>query len=259
MPQGICKLCLQTKDLQDSHLIPAAMYRYMRALSQKNPNPVVAGRKVTATTSRQITERLLCAECEDLLNKNGEREVLKWVWNGKRFPLGERLAVAHPHYTFRDFQAFSGTAIGIDTEKLAYFALSMVWRTAIHQWNTPFGGKTTVLNLGTVEEPIRRYLRGEARLPSDIAIIATACIDPGSLKSFYIPSRVSGVPGISFAMLTLGIHLMVSIGSNLPPRMRELCCARSAARLIFMRDCERETLEVFSQIFKTSKMARTLE
>ncbi len=85
MPIGNCKLCLMQKDLQDSHLLPAAMYKYIRVPLKRNPNPVIVGRKVTATSSRQVTDYLLCAECEELFNKNGEGETLRWVWNGKTF------------------------------------------------------------------------------------------------------------------------------------------------------------------------------
>jgi len=171
MPRGICKLCLLAKDLQDSHLIPAAMYKYIRSPSKRNPNPVVVGRKVTATTSKQVTDYLLCAECEDLFNKNGENGTLKWVWNGKRFPLGDRLAVAHQHYTFSNFLAFSGSAMGVNTDELGYFALSVIWRATVHQWDTSFGGKTRLLSLGAVEGPVRQYLHGDAAFPVDVVVL----------------------------------------------------------------------------------------
>ncbi len=37
---GQCKLCLQTKGLQDSHYIPKSAYKSNRAPKLKNPNPV---------------------------------------------------------------------------------------------------------------------------------------------------------------------------------------------------------------------------
>lgn len=258
MPQGICKLCLQTKDLQNSHLIPAAMYKYIRNASKRNPNPVAVGRDVTATTSKQVTDYVLCAGCEDRINNNGEREILKWVWNGKRFPLGDRLAVAHPYYTFTDFIAFSGTAVGVDTEKLAYFALSVIWRAAVHQWDLWFGGKTTVLNLGGLEEPIRQFLHGDSDLPADIAIIVTACTDSASIGSFYTPSRVQNIIGTAFGLHTLGIHFMANVGSDIPAGLRQACCVRSGRHLIFQRNCESKTVEAFVELMKTSKTARGL-
>jgi hypothetical protein len=256
MPRGTCKLCLQVEELRKSHLIPAAMYKYIRAPSGGNPNPVVLGRRITATTSRHVADYLLCAGCEDMFNKNGEKEVLKWVWNGKRFPLGDRLAVAHPYFTLRSFLAFSGAAIGVDTAKFAYFALSVVWRAGVHQWATPFGGKISVLKLGQVQEPIRQYLHGDADLPPNVAILMTACTDRASIGCFYLPSRSQNFPGSAFGMLTLGIHFTVCVGDDIPPSVRQVCCVRSGPRLIFLRDCQQKTVDAFAQVVKTSRPAR---
>ncbi len=246
---GDCKLCLQPRELQDSHFIPAAMYKYLRDPDEtkKNRNPTVVAAKVTATTSRQVSDYVLCADCEELFNKNGESWVLQQVWNGERFALGERLNLALQHYTFQNFLAFSGTAMGINTEALGYFALSVIWRGAVHQWNTPFGGKTRVLKLGAHEESIR-FLFGVAPFPTDVVILATVCTDPFSRGVFYMPSQTSGIPRTSFAMLTLGVHFMVFVGTPLPPVLYEMCCVKSAHKLIFQRDCSEKTLEAFAQL-----------
>jgi hypothetical protein len=234
------------------------MYKCLRAHSGKNPNPVLVGRQVTATTSKQITAHLLCAECEDLFNKKGEREMLKWAWNGKRFPLGDRLSVANPHLAFPQFLAFSGAAAGIDTAKLAYFALSVVWRAAVHKWDLPFGGSTTVLDLRELEEPIRQYLHGDTGFPTDVAVIPTACTDRASM-TFYTPSPALNVPGTAFGMLMLGVHFFVYIGTDIPPAIRQVCCVRSGQRLIFQRNCEQKTIDAFAQLMKTSRPATGLE
>jgi hypothetical protein len=247
---GVCKLCLATKDLQNSHFIPAAMYKYVRDTdpTKKNRNPVLVTAKATTTTSKQVSDYVLCAGCEDLFNKNGENWMLKQVWNGKRFPLGDRLRVALPLYTLENALAFSGAATGIETEKLGYFALSVIWRAAVHQWATPFGGKTTVLNLGAAEESIRKFLLGEAQFPTNVAILATVCTDPYS-KVFYMPSQKRGIPGTSFVMLTLGVHLMVFTDS-IPPILHQMCCVKSTAKLVFQRDCSQQTLEAFAQLMR---------
>lgn len=125
LPQGTCKLCHQTKDLRDSDFIPAAMYKYIRATSLKNPNPVVVGPGRTIRTSEQVRDYLLCAECEDRFNKNGEQEVLKWACKRDRFPLEDRFAVALAHHQMGAASAFSGSAIGVNTDtQLPAFAKS---------------------------------------------------------------------------------------------------------------------------------------
>jgi hypothetical protein len=39
MPQGVCKLCLGTKALQESHLFPRNLYKALRNHDGGNPNP----------------------------------------------------------------------------------------------------------------------------------------------------------------------------------------------------------------------------
>jgi hypothetical protein len=255
MVMGSCKLCLQTNALQDSHLVPAAMYKYLRDPAKKNPNPVVAGRKGTKTTSKQVKDYLLCAVCEDLFNNNGERWMLKQVWNGNRFPLRDRLNVAVPLNTFKGFVTFSGRSAGIETDKLGYFALSVVWRAAVHVWDTPFGGKTKILNLGDAQEPIRKFLHRESNFPNDVVVMATVCTDPVSTRVFYMPSPVSGIPETSFSLLTLGVQFLVFIGSGLHPVIREFCCVKSAARIVFQMDCSQKTFEAFAQLNVFNKLA----
>lgn len=247
MPQGICNLCLQMKDLQDSHFIPAAMYKYIRASSLKNPNPVVVGRERTITTSEQVRDYLLCKECEHRFNRNGEKEVLKWACKGTRFPLGDRLAVAMPHHQMGEAIAFSGSAIGINTDKFAYFALSIIWRAAVHQWDTPWG-KSTVINLSQGEEPVRQFLVGMTGMPAEAAVVLTVCTDIYSRGAFFMPSRVTNFEGMCFVFLTLGLHFMVYIGRDAGTILQDVCCARSPIRVIYQRDCSKKTVDVYRDL-----------
>ena len=82
------------------------------------------------------------------------------------FPLLNRLNEAPVIPIAIDLTARSGTALGIDTEWLAYFALSLVWRAAVHDWAFPDGSKSTRLVLGSYEEQIRGYLLGDSPFPA---------------------------------------------------------------------------------------------
>src|SRR6266566_1683964 len=134
MPQGQCKLCLQDKNLRDSHLLPRALYKMTRDPARNPPDPIVITSKITVRTSKQVKDYLLCQDCEHLFNKNGEHWVMQQVYNGKDFPLFDRLKLALHVYADPILQAYSGTAVGIDTGKLAYFALSVLWRASVHKW-----------------------------------------------------------------------------------------------------------------------------
>jgi hypothetical protein len=228
--------------------MPAAMYRYILDPTVRNDNPVAVERRFARTTSKQVADYLLCASCEDLFNKNGEHWILRQVWNGRRFPLLDRLSVAVPHYSFPDVLAFSGTSVGVDTDKLGYFALSVLWRAAVHIWKTPFGGKTTQLDLGPSEEPIRRYLLGQLQLPNDIVVMVHVCTDRESRGSFYLPCRVVGSSIPSFGFMALGLFVRIYIGPTIPPTIREFCCVNSEKRLIFQRNCVEKIMDAFQRL-----------
>jgi hypothetical protein len=97
MPTGRCHLCLETRELRDSHFIPAAFYKLLRAPGEKNPNPVVVNRNTQKQTSQQYRGHLLCAICEDRFNKGGEKWVLTNGWRTETdFPLRNALLAATP-------------------------------------------------------------------------------------------------------------------------------------------------------------------
>ncbi len=73
MPRGICKLCQRLRNLQESHLIPRALYAMSRDPTDKNPHPVIITAAVAMRTSRQVKDYILCKKCEQLFNDNGER------------------------------------------------------------------------------------------------------------------------------------------------------------------------------------------
>ena len=96
MPQEQCKLCLKTKELQDSHFMPAALYRATRNAAAVNPNPAVITSRGTVQTSQQMQDFLLCKDCEELFNKNGEKYVMSQVNRSGKFPLLGTLRKATP-------------------------------------------------------------------------------------------------------------------------------------------------------------------
>ncbi len=123
---GICKLCLKRRALQRSHLLPEGVY--LRLRNPKGPviDPIVVTAKITMSTSKQVRDFLLCRRCEQRFDQNGEDYVLRQMNNRGKFKFLERLRVSpHPDFTLNE-GTYSGSSIGLETEKLAYFALSVV-------------------------------------------------------------------------------------------------------------------------------------
>ena len=135
MPQGQCKLCLNTRELQDSHFMPAALYRATRNATAPNPNPAVITSRGTVQTSQQMKDFLLCKDCEDLFNNHGEKYVMGQVNRSGKFPLLETLRKATPTRITGGFHWYSIVdVLSVDRDKLGYFALSVFWRAAVHVW-----------------------------------------------------------------------------------------------------------------------------
>jgi len=256
MPKGKCKLCLNPRELQKSHLLPAALYRMTLDPRDKNPNPVLTTRKVAVRTSKQLRDYVFCRECEQRFNDCGERCLISQVDNGRDFPLLNKLNVAMAFTSGPLLAAFSGTAVGVDTEKLAYFVLSVLWRASVHKWRIL--GQTTSVSLGPFEDPIRKYLLGESGFPCGVVAVVTVCTDFASKGSFFVPCLVSQNQFTTYSLLTRGIYFRVLMGSNLPAGIRELCCASSSRKPIFKASCEEKTLGAFAHLISTAKITQGL-
>jgi hypothetical protein len=89
---GECKLCLEQKQLFESHLMPRALY----APGKKGIQ--YATRSQSGQNPEHIKAHLLCFDCEQRFDHLGESEVLRWLAPKARktFPLHDRLRVALP-------------------------------------------------------------------------------------------------------------------------------------------------------------------
>ncbi len=239
--QGICKLCLQDRELQKSHYLPKALYRLCRS---DGKNPIIATSTVVEFSQKQMWKPLLCKECEDLLNKRGEKYTLEMVHRGDRFSLLERIKLATQIGQNGNVPFYSGLQLGIETEKLGYFALSLAWRGAQGPWQT-IEGHTTEVSLGQFEEPIRQYLCGDSGWPANTVVIATTCTDFGSKNwitpPWLISADVSGDNFMRIELLVRGIWFWVLIG-QIPEQIAAWYCVNSPQQIIFLRDCEDQLL-----------------
>ncbi len=66
---GNVRLCMETRELKNSHFIPAAFYKTARKSDPNQENPVVITKNVAVQTSKQAVAPLLCGQCEDRFNK----------------------------------------------------------------------------------------------------------------------------------------------------------------------------------------------
>jgi hypothetical protein len=254
MAVGPCALCLQARPVICSHFLSAGLYRLLRDPSQKNEHPVVISRDATLQTSSQMKFPLLCSDCEQCFNRNGEGYVIGRLRSKHGFPLLDRLNVALPVYESPRLAAFSGDAVGLETDKMAYFALSILWRASVRKWDTVRGQNTSVVLDEPFKEDLRMYLLRETGFPKDVVVIATVATDFGSQESCFVPNRIRENPMIAYGLMTKGLYFRILFGSDLPDGIRDMCCASGKWKLLFKRDCQDNLFEAYGKLMETSVM-----
>lgn len=95
--------------------------------------------KVILATPRRLWAHLLCQGCEDRLNGLGENIVLRWLDNNRGFRVLEWMQRSCVVKDEGRVVTFSARDMGINTEPFAHFALGLLWKGAVHKWNTVEG------------------------------------------------------------------------------------------------------------------------
>lgn len=165
---GKCRLCLEKAELQDSHLLPRALYRMIgRGSDRAHPDTVQLTYGSRKKSSEQASCHLLCRACEQRVNENGERWVLRRCYRGRGcFRLRSEL---------RTRARFSGTEIEAyaasdeEAKVLGYFCLSVVWRASLCDWFCR-GEKYEQIELGPYQEAMRTHLKGNAGVPRLVGV-----------------------------------------------------------------------------------------
>lgn len=233
-PTGSCKMCLETKVLERSHLMPAALYDYCR---KDGSSPVRVGDGLVYFTDRQTQDYLLCKCCEDVLNKGGEQ----WV-NSKlasidprHFPLHD-LIVKGPA-AFVDENSglyYAAENPEIDVEKLTHFAIGIFWKASVHAWK----GSTMApkIDLGSYSEALRKWLMKEGNLPWDMSLHFT--VSPPERAQIIVqePIATESQRWKTFVMHVPGMLISMSIGPLVPIESHMICFWKNAAHTIMISD-----------------------
>jgi len=120
----ICRLCLQDKELQRSHLVPEFLYRPLYDYPDEGPKKRFyrTGFGIAVKRSfeqKGLREKLLCRECEKHINKQCENYVAG-IWPG----IWTRLAAQSENSPQQ-------IEFNVDYKKFKLFQLSLLWRTSI--------------------------------------------------------------------------------------------------------------------------------
>jgi hypothetical protein len=198
--------------------MPAALYRFARDSTRKNPNPVmVAGGRASAT-SRQIAARFLCVACETRFSSGGEHYVLGQCARPSgdfkvRDLLEQAIAVAvSPQISRYDVAGVLGTR----TDDYLYFAASVFWRASARAWPLVRPARERFSFGGVYQEEFRLYLLGRAGFPVNGRLVVHIWRDKVTDFTTIAPctSRVDGERRHKFCIP--GITFILFLGSRVP-------------------------------------------
>src|SRR5258708_9068726 len=136
----LCKMCLNVKELQDSHLLSASVYKKLRSVypsnpDNLNPDPIAVTSGQARQTSKQTTDYLLCSDCEGILDRIGEKHVLPLLADAGGFPVYDLLTNSPPCAAGPDLSIYLGANVpSLDSEKMTHFASGIFWEAAVHSW-----------------------------------------------------------------------------------------------------------------------------
>lgn len=232
---GECKLCHRTGELRKSHFIPKAAYKLIQ--KSEGESPIAARAAVTFQTDEQITDYVLCASCENRFNKQGEAWVMKYcARSADNFRLKELIDNAKP-IAGNGLKVYSAANIlEISVDKLSYFAASIIWRAAVHDWKF---GKQKIKRLylgGRYVEELRQYLLGETGFPQNAVVWVSIIPESKLWGSFVAPYGEKLDQCWRYKFPFLGISFMFFLGKLIDPQIRRMCTLRSDLKLLYTGD-----------------------
>lgn len=237
---GICKLCLQSRLLQRSHLLPAAVYKRLYSQKAANPNPLLISSAAIVQTSRQTQTWLLCTDCEDVLNRRGERWLLPLIANAdKTFLLYDRLSKIQPDVVLPKFTAYAAVKSSeINVNALTHFALGIFWKASVHSWRSQ--NPETQINLGPYQESLRNYVLHSSsdNFPKNISLMVVLL--PPSNVPLLANIPVGGPRGEGYRNYKFyipGIQFVLCVGKTVD---LDICFYNNPLHPIYVQDIRKE-------------------
>ena len=235
-PRGVCALCKHVSILQNSHLMPKALYRLLRSPELANPNPTMMTSDFILETSRQAKTFLLCSACEQRFHRNGEDWMMRNCCRAQdQFRLRESLLAIAPGYFDGQVAVYSGKIAKVDLAKLVYFAVSVLWRAAVSYWIVE-STRFEPLELGNnFTEQFRLFLLDESEFPQDAAITTEVlAFHEASLGTAVFPYGGRSGEFHQYGFAIPGVRFALYLGKRIPVETRRMCTFRSPEGLIML-------------------------
>ena len=230
MPVRKCALCLQMRELCDSHVIPAGFYRILRAGAARGNDPVLVHKTTAFLSSDQARAHLLCTDCENRFNRGCEDWVLRNCWRSStHFPLHAALTNVKALFDDGDICAYAGKTVpGVDTDKLIYFGLSVFWRASACASRL---GRVEEerLRLGPYENALRIHLlSAPGQSPAGVALLVTLSktLDELHNQAVVIPYLYRKAEYRHYKFVVPGLTFDMFLGKVIPRSYQNACSTR---------------------------------
>jgi hypothetical protein len=235
--------------------MPAALYALCDAPDSR---PVRVGADVVMQTSRQTQDYLLCADCEDLLNKGGESWLLgKVARMDAGFELYELLRECPPDAAENGTEIYATSRNPrIDAAKISHFAMGVFWKAAVYSWR----GRVSepLIELGKYREEARLFVAGETPFSEHMAL--TVCVVPPPVKAFGFtnPYRCDVKELHTFAFVLPGIMFLLRVGKCIHNDLKRICIGSNPLRPIVTSDLNAEIMNVFRDVSAGARKSRNV-
>jgi hypothetical protein len=119
-------------------------------------------------------------------------------------------------------------------EKIVYFAMSVFWRGAVHQWKSTLRSEAPDVHLCACEEPIRQFLLGTSPLPDDVALNVYVCPNGSVLNAMLVPWDAHLPECSRYFFYISGLGFVLHFVDKLPQKFRKTCAYHSPDKVIVL-------------------------
>lgn len=245
-----CGLCLEIKELQKSHLIPALFYKMMREEWRPNPNPRLISPKKAKTSSSQVTKHLLCKECEARFSTSEKIVSTYCARPGGHFKLRDLLKQSVPLRIFDKVSVYDiGPILGEEIGHFIYFAASIFWRASATNWKDRWR-IIKKISLGPLyEEQFRKYLLRESGFPEKAALSLRICSENEPDNTVIFPAE--GKTGLQFKHIFYipGLLFIMYVGQSMPPWFQDFSLNFGKIKMAYLAPSKEELDHVMLSLY----------
>ena len=255
MVSGVCKMCLQPKELIRSHLIPRAVYKLCRTTDS---DPVKISAEVVMQTSRQTQDYLLCVKCDNSLSEGGENWLLPKLktWD-EGFPLYDILVEVPPDTAEGDGAGYAAVRNPkIDVDAITHFAIGIFWKASVHPWIKD--GKEPRIDLGPYSDKLRQFLRHEAAFPENVTLTVGISPPATMFSNALEPYRGSLSGARNYVFNVPGMQFVLTIGKTISQEDKKVCFYADPLHPIIVTDLGPAMMEIYREQTKKAHKSKKL-